>query len=269
MWNHWVARTNGKHEPFQDRHLCQLTWRMLRQIFPDAIAAVLMPNHIHILASVCEDDSRRKKRLSGALSVIAKKYGRPSLWQPVPEPEVISHRDKLSRQIRYIALNPCRKNLCSDPLEWEWSSYREVMGAAADPWIEEEKVAMALGQNVLQPWFHRYVSSDPSVSPVGTPLPTPSPIRSEAWESLGQILAASAACLRVRPQDVRSNPSLRLLFVHLARRQGWWQIAPLAQMCGLTPRMIHYLIKKGPPPGVPAAALCLGDLHRVAKIFLK
>ena len=45
---------------------------------------------------------------------------------------------------RYIDLNPVRAGLCSDPEEWEWGSFRPIMGLARPPAFLDVGTALAL-----------------------------------------------------------------------------------------------------------------------------
>jgi hypothetical protein len=49
MWNHWVARTVHPEAPFQDFDTARWMWTRLAECFPEAVSAVLMPNHIHLI----------------------------------------------------------------------------------------------------------------------------------------------------------------------------------------------------------------------------
>ncbi len=118
----------------------------------------------------------RPKRRSPALVRLAaactRRLGARRLWEPAPLPEPVAP-DKLLRVIRYVHLNPPRAHLVDDLLSYRWSTHRGVIGAEYDPWVSMARIAQATGR----PWcgfvesFHEYVSSDPSVSPVGTPFP--------------------------------------------------------------------------------------------------
>jgi putative transposase len=42
--------------------------------------------------------------------------------------------------IAYIARNPVTAGLCRGPADWPWSSHRAVIGAAAVPWLDHERL---------------------------------------------------------------------------------------------------------------------------------
>lgn len=262
MWKHWTVRSNTPHQPFQSFQNACWIWPTLKDLFPDALGAVLMPNHMHlILPSHIE-----VQQIHGILGVMSKKLRIPALWQPIKEVETIPDRLHLRRIVRYIALNPCRGKLCSDPLEWIWSTYRDVMGASVNPWVDDLRLSKALGETArgFRVRFHAYVSGDPSVSINGTQFPHAALPKKMAEEGIREILLSCAAALRVSPEEVKiKNSELRKYFIHLAYRQGWKHPKYLSQICHISPQAIHFHLKKKAwkeiSTGISAAALCLGD----------
>lgn len=225
------------------------------------LAAVLMPNHLHLILPKNEDNDTDFRKLTGLLGAISRRSKVRKLWQSIPLPADIPDKFHLRRQVRYVALNPCRKGLCKDPLEWYWSTYREVMGATVERRESAGRMACALGESSkrFEVRFHSYVSADPSVQVSGTPPPTPAVSKIWAEESIGEILAASAGALRMSPSEVQKQGVLRSLFIHLACRHGWRQPSLLSRICGITPRAVHLILNRPVPRGIEAAELCLGD----------
>jgi hypothetical protein len=209
-----------------------------------------------------KDERLQRRQIGLLLAAISRRNKVNKLWQPVGEPTIVSDKHHLRRQIRYVALNPCRKKLCEDPLSWYWSTYREVMGVAPEREGSARCLARILG-DPLAPFrvrFHAYVSGDPSVSITGTPFPDPAEPTQFAEKSIGEILSASASALRIDPHQIRREGPLRLLFVHMAHRHGWTQTALLAEYCGVGTHAIRKMLKKPIPTAqIRAADLCLGD----------
>jgi hypothetical protein len=257
MWNHWAVRATTPHQPFLEVESAGWVWKHLREAFPGALAAVLMPNHLHLILRQEEDAAK----LYGLLSAISRRFELPKLWQAISKPASIPDRHHLRRQVRYIALNPCRAKLCADPLEWPWSSYIDLMGASSDPWVTDFGLATILSETRrgFRGRFHAYVSGDPSVAVAGTAMPHASPPRHLPQEPLADILAAASAALRIPGAEVQKRGELRQLFIHLAWRQGWRKTGLLAQVCGVTPRAIRFMLAQTPACGLEAATLCLGD----------
>lgn len=257
MWKHWVVRANTPHEPFKDFETARWTWARLSQLFPEKICAVVMPNHLHL---ILPQETEANRKITSLLIAISKKKNQPKLWQSIPPPAEVPDPFHLRRQVRYVALNPCRKKLCADPLSWYWSTYRELMGITPNL-----KSVAELARQVGEPEknfrvrFHLYVSGDPSVQTGGTPLPVASPPKILPEESIKEILAASAGALRVSPLDVQKQSQVRSLFIHLAYRHGWQQPLLLSKICKITPRAVHQILKRAPPLGISAGDLCLGD----------
>ncbi len=160
-----------------------------------------MPDHLHLIVFV-EDPKAAQERLAGTLGAYARRFG--DRWHRVPEPAPIPDRKHLARQVRYVALNPCRSALCRDPLSWLWSTHRDVVGAVVDPWVTADRLADALGRprGGFSARHHRYVSGDPSVAPGGTALPVPLPVRGDRD---GVLRAAAMATQYVDPADRRSR----------------------------------------------------------------
>jgi hypothetical protein len=267
MWKHWAARVSTPYEPFRNFETAQWFWNHLQEKFPAAVSAMLMPNHLHLLLPFKSTTSEAQERtiITGLMGSLNKKVKMPGFWQPLSAPMQTPDSQYLSRTVRYIALNPCRRSLCADPLEWPCSTYRDLFGSTVNPWISSRKLAQILGdkENGFEKRFHKYVSSDPSVLITGTPPPNKAATpKTFAEEGIVEILKAASAALRSPLTDIRRSSDLRDLFIHLAYQQGWRKTAVLAEMCKVTPRTIQIIISKTPPQGLDAAARCLGD-HRL------
>jgi hypothetical protein len=270
MLFHVTARALGRLTPFLAFEAATFAWARLRAAFPEALAAILLPNHLHMILEFIRACALQR-RLGAVLSGLTRSglLGAHRLvWQPVPEPKAIEDLQKLRRQVRYVALNPCRAHLCGDPLEWIWSTHRDVLGAVADPWVTTDRLARGLHFSArdFAARHHVYVSGDPDVRVEGTPAPVPALARESAQVPLETIAVAAAAALRVPVAEVATRHEARLLFVQLARNQGWRDARLLARRCGLQPWQVFNL-RRRPSPGLDAARLCLGD-DRLTRRFL-
>ncbi len=267
MWKHWVARSNQPHEPFRDFSDCRAAWALLSKLFPEMLAGVLMPNHLHLVVSESEGRPPVRKRIEGFLSAMSRRTKRTRLWQPISEGQIIPDQKHLRRVVRYVALNPCRSKLCRDPLEWYWSTYREVLGAAVDSEQDPKRLARALGVQASEflVWLHPYVSGDPAVRVEGTPLPASATMADLSEYSLGTILSASAAALRLPVTAIQGRGPLRSMFIHLAVRHGWYRPKRLAGVCGLSERAVYHIAHQPEPSQIGVAELCLGD-ERLRKL---
>lgn len=145
-------------------------WHILRREFPDALAMVLMPNHIHVLFD------RRPSTWLPRSRRVALQCGRhkPRLkWEPVPPPVSIPDLQHLQRQLRYVHLNPCRARLVLNPLEWPWSTHRELCGLTLYRSPGVQRLQKLIQKTALE--WHGYISADSSVEVLGTPLPQAPP----------------------------------------------------------------------------------------------
>ncbi|OFZ81846.1 MAG: hypothetical protein A2583_10580 [Bdellovibrionales bacterium RIFOXYD1_FULL_53_11] len=233
------------------------------RLFPEHVAAVVMPNHFHILLPEEAKSENIPQKMGAFIATISKQKRLEKLWQKIPAPALIPDHYHLRRQVRYLALNPCRKGLCADPLEWLWSSYREAMGAAVVSKDFGGRLAQSLrlSHAGFRVRFHSYVSGDPSVKVAGTPPPIPASPHVWAEHSITEVLRASAAALRLHPSEVRHRGPLRILFVHMAKRHGWGRIKLLAEFCKITSCAVIKILHYSSPEGIDAADLCLGDVR--------
>jgi hypothetical protein len=242
-------------------------WQRLRNAFPVALAAILMPNHPHLITSAATPQAARLAMRS-AIGALRRRAGPGAdiRWEPVPLPTVIPNLAAARRQIRYVALNPARAGLVSEALSWTWSTHRDVVGAVQQPWVAQRRLATALGRspNGFAERWHRYVTADPSTDVAGTAFPRPSASTDWAQQPLADVLAAAAACTRRHVADVRKRGVVRPIFIALAIDQGWRDTALLARVCGVTPAAVRLQLARS-PPDLRAARLCLGDARLLAE----
>lgn len=254
---HLVAHLAYGSRLLTEHEVASEFWWRLERAFPDALSACLMPNHCHVIA-FAESSLAGQRGLVSVIRALRRTHaGAGTRWQPVPEPIAIVDTGKARRGVRYVALNPSRDRLVKDPLEWAWSTHRDVVGAVAKPWVDAERLARALDRPTKRftEWLHRYVSSTPEVSLDGTPLPTRG---NEHFgeHGIARFVAAAAAATRARPRDIRRKGPTRATFIVLASQHGWpsWLVA---ELCGMTTRGVRH--QRARPYDVRAAALCLGD----------
>jgi hypothetical protein len=260
-WIHMTARTLRPYAPLCEPEHAGWLWGRLRATFPVVAASALLPNHPHAVPWV--DDPRQGREAFGRLlGHFRRRLGlRRPLWEPVSRIDVIDDPKMLARTVRYVALNPCRAELVRDPLEWLWSTHRDVVGAVVDPWVTAESLARALGrhQDGFVERFHAYVSGDPSVNVAGTRPPMPAREQPVPREPLESIAAAAVAATRGTFADLERRGATRRLFVLLARHQGWRDTSLIASMCDMTPRTIRRLAHADDLELLAAGAMCLGD----------
>ncbi|MBI5480915.1 MAG: hypothetical protein HY906_18800 [Deltaproteobacteria bacterium] len=249
-----------------DPSLMSHGWDALRRGFPDALAAVLLPDHLHVIPN-SDAVGPCRQRLAGVLSGVTRhsRWGSQDRWlewRLAPARSLASNRDHLARDIRYLALNPCRAGLVADPLEWLWTTHRDVVGAAADPWVTAGRLAAALGRPSagFARAHHAYVSADPAVRVDGTPLPRPTTPSAAAVVGLERLCAASLAATRSLAAALCHRTLARHVLVRLAHRYGWSRPHMLAEICRMSRRAVRAQRAGTLERRVlEAAELCLGD----------
>jgi len=257
---HMVARCLRVRLPLSSPPVAPTLWRALRRAFPKALACVVMPDHFHVIAFEPSAPTARRK-LGAVLSGIRRSEGCDALvWERAPPPQLVPDTAHLRRQIRYVALNPSRAGLVRDPLEWLWSTHRDVVGAIIDPWVQSDDLAKVLrvpaeGFNTRH---HLYVSGDPSVNVRGTAFPIPASPASVAAIPLETILMAARAAMRATARDARRRSPARSLFMDLARASGWTDARAVSRATGAATATVRARALLHRP--IPSAAwLCLGD----------
>ena len=247
--------------PLTQHELANWLWQRLRDMFPDVLAAVLMPDHLHLLLRALAE--RVRERLRDLVRALRRRDDESAeiLWLPIEMPTLVVNTKHASRQTRYLHLNPSRDGLVDDPLSWPWSTHRDAIGAVADPWVTPERLARALGRALhrFEGWLHQYVSADPTVAVAGTPCPVEAPASIVTTFPLLDIMRAAASATRARPTDVGKPGPTRDLFLRLAARDGWHDNSRLAAVCSMTPHGVRKNLRRIDVPGINAAALCLGD----------
>lgn len=266
---HLLLRAVPPQQPFNNFDFACRTWTRLQHNFPNALAAMLMPNHVHLLISLPETSPPLlAESLAQAQSKLRGVFQTPEFsWEKMPAPQMIPDRAHLRRLWRYIALNPMRKGLARDPLVWPWSTYRDLFVASYPQWISNESLAAAMGEHHhgVSVRLHDFASKDETVHVHGTKAPHPSPKRKKPFDPMEQLLYALAASMRMRPERVLSKTSTRRALIRFAKRQGWGHFSHhtmIARFCGVHPRTIRRAfdrVHSGEDALMKAAARCLGD----------
>lgn len=241
LFLHWVLRSKYGYQPLKDREACVELWKILQMLFPkpQTLAAVLMHNHAHWITTHRDDVYRLKYKLKRKLISFEKKWRCQFEEQPVPT--IIPDQHHLQRNIRYVHLNPCRANLVSDPLLWEWSTHWDYLGLIHDPWVDRKYASQSINRTFSVEEFHRYVSSDPKTSLTGTPPIT----LSQQKRSLGveDMLAALLFIERASAQSLRKKQQLRSLAVETARIFEI-PLNKLSPLLGISPQAAYQLKHK-------------------------
>jgi putative transposase len=112
-------------------------------------AYVLMPDHVHILATPANTNS-----VSRTIQSIGRNYvqyfnecyqGVGTLWEGRYRATVLDARNYLLSCSRYIELNPVRDRLVDKPADYRWSSYAHNAGRKTDEMITPAREYQRLG----------------------------------------------------------------------------------------------------------------------------
>jgi REP element-mobilizing transposase RayT len=129
---------------FEQIFFIQENWqyflRRLRRFFDpsnvEMVAYCLMPNHYHLLVYLKTNDFSRKVMHPFSISytkAINKQQGRVGpLFQGPFQAKQVDQDAYLLHLTRYIHLNPVQDGLVTNPVEWEYSSYRNYIGLRKD-----------------------------------------------------------------------------------------------------------------------------------------
>ena len=96
----------------------------------------LLTNHYHLLVTTPEPDIAVGMHALNNLTArtFNKRHGHTGhLFERRYSSAVVKEEGHLLECYRYIALNPVRAGLCSDPADWPWSSYPATIGRAPVP----------------------------------------------------------------------------------------------------------------------------------------
>jgi hypothetical protein len=259
---HLAARAARTPAPIPTFEIAAWLWPKLREAFPSALGAVLMPDHLHLVVPGADPVAARVA-LARVLGNCGRARGLVSkvAWVPSESPTMFGGVEKLARNLRYVALNPVRAGLVEDPLAWPWSTHRDLHGAVTDPWVTPSRLGAALGwspSRVSRRW-HAYVSLDGGRPASPAPVAfEPRPGRPTGEPPLAWIAAAAASATRSQVTHIRARGRTRALFLALARSTGWWP-AVVAERCGVTTRAAQRAWRRRPPPSLAPGLLCLGD----------
>jgi len=114
-------------------------------------AYVLMPNHVHILATPGNTDS-----ISRTTQSIGRNYvqyfnecfgGSGTLWEGRYRATVVQSKQYLLDCSRYIELNPVRNGLVKKPADYRWSSYAHNALGKDDEMITAHREYLQLGDD--------------------------------------------------------------------------------------------------------------------------
>jgi putative transposase len=156
--HHLIQRGNNRQSIFVDQVDCA---RYLGDLAELAVvhglaihAYVLMPNHVHLLATPVGRDT-----LPRLMQALGRRYVRRfndrhrrtgTLWEGRYRSTVVQTDRYLLACMRYIEMNPVRAGLVDDPGAYRWSSHQHQLGQRVDSLISEHAVYWALGNTPFE-----------------------------------------------------------------------------------------------------------------------
>lgn len=156
--HHIIQRGNNRQPVFLDDedYTRFLGWmREAARTYKVSVHAyVLMPNHLHLLASPAEATG-----LAQMMQWIGRKYVPyfnqkhnrvGTLWQGRFKTSVIDSENYFLVCSRYIESNPVRAQLAGTPQDYAWSSYAHHAGLRQDPAVVDHALYWALGNTPFQ-----------------------------------------------------------------------------------------------------------------------
>lgn len=129
---HVVIRGNNRHTIFQSDHDCRVCLDYLAEASVkyscDIHAYVLMPDHLHLLATPADamGVSRMVQLLARQyVQYYNKHYERSgTLWEGRYKSALVDDASHGLACYQFIESNPLRNNLCTDARDYPWSSHR-------------------------------------------------------------------------------------------------------------------------------------------------
>ncbi len=103
----------------------------------------LMGNHVHLLIETpLPNLAAGMQWLHGRFAEqFNARHGRSGhLFQGRYGSVLMTTQAQVLKAVEYIARNPVEAGLCAGPADWPWSSHRAVIGGAAVPWLDHERL---------------------------------------------------------------------------------------------------------------------------------
>ena len=118
------------------------------------LAYALMPNHVHLVIEPSEMASFSevmRQQSTGYARYFNRRYSHIGhVHQGRFYSNWVQHEPYLLEVTRYVHLNPVRARLCSRPLNYRWSSYRQYISEATDPFdlVDSRRILVLFGPSV-------------------------------------------------------------------------------------------------------------------------
>lgn len=236
---HLALLAKYPNRPFTDSAFNAEVWRRLRIAFKDVYAAVIMPDHLHVIPKTAEPLAARD-RLIHVQRGLSRGLMKEGLFHPVEIRESIPNAHHLKRQVRYVHLNPCREGLTRDPAAWNWTTHRDYIGATFPSWPNIPEAMRAMGfpagrEGIRR--FHNYVSGDPTCDPRGTQ--TPEIPKDFVGASFQASKLAFASAVRVHSSLLNRKGQVRSQFARVMANEMGLGPSEVARRLAIQPQSIR------------------------------
>jgi putative transposase len=136
----------------KSREILRCTWKTVQSRYPFSTDAIcLLPDHIHTLITLPENDGDFPKRISEIKRIFSREfhlYNRNqveknlsrikrrenTLWQRRYWDHIIRDEQDLNNHINYIHYNPVKHGLTTSVIDWPWSSFHRYVKAGIYEW---------------------------------------------------------------------------------------------------------------------------------------
>lgn len=279
---HVMSRGNGKQEIFHDDadrcHFLGLLERVIVDTAWHCFAFCLMGNHYHLmLETPMPNLSIGMHHLNSGYSTgFKERHGRVGhVMQGRFSSRVIEHERHFLEVYRYMAVNPVDAGLVEKPEDWQWSSYRSVIGLApVPPFLAHQFILnyfaddFVNARELLTEFVEERLESEHALPYTGTAV-----VGNQA-SSPGILKAINAA--RNDPEFIRNDryadrPPLTLILEGTEVDRRWrnrmictahdkyeYTVAEIGRFLHLNPATVHRVLKKShgstpTSPGTDAA----------------
>ena len=150
---HVTCRGNRREQIYRNRS-DRLAWlaetdRVCRRFHFFVHAYCQMTNHFHMLVETPEGNlGQGMRQLNCAYSqYYNRRHGLAGHVMEGRYKAILVQKDSYLRELaRYVVLNPVRAGIVARPEQWEWSSYRFMLGDPSPSWLKTEWLLACFGE---------------------------------------------------------------------------------------------------------------------------
>jgi putative transposase len=259
---HVMARGNAREDIFRndtDRlHFLSCLGAVCERFDWQVWAYCLMDNHYRLLVETRRATlSRGMREVNGIYTqAFNRRHGRVGHVLQGRYKSVLIDKDAYLQEVsRYIVLNPVRARLCANAGDWEWSSYRAVMGKApAEDWLAVADTLAIFGSapGPARRAYARFVAEGASRDDLMDEVTTQVFLGDEAF--VAKAMKQAKGAMREVPKRQRARKSLlayereateRNAAIRAAYASGAYSLQAIGDHFGLHYATISRLVREG------------------------